>query len=352
MSGDSSEEKSQPGSQKKIQDSRRKGQAPKSQDMITALVVLVCTIYLGFSAPQIAARVRSLFQEISDALGDRHQAFAQVWPSLVAKALDVLMTATFPILIIVVCVVVLGNLVILKGFLFSVDPVKPDFKRLNPVEGFKRLFSARNLVEFLKSLFKVLVLGTAFILVYKTSLPYLFGAPACGQQCIYMSFRYLFIPLSITAILAFFVTGLIDLLLQRWLFARDMRMSHSELKRERKDTDGSPEIRRERTRQRNALQSSSSARGAHMASIIVGAENAWTVGLRYRRGETKVPVVVVVAPPESSSQLWAPQNRYGMPYIYDPALAREITRRTAVGEALPEQFFDRVARILVKEGLI
>lgn len=292
MSDESSEEKSQPGSEKKIRDSRKKGQVPKSQDMITALVVLACTVYLGFAARQIPVRLRDLFQEVSDTLDDSHWVFSEVWPSLIAKALDVLMTATFPLLVVIVFVVVLGNLVILKGFLFSVDPVKPDFKRLNPVEGFKRLFGMHNIVEFLKSLFKVLALGSAFIVVYKTSLPYLFGASACGVGCIYASFKYLFVPICITAILAFFVTGLIDLLLQRWLFARDMRMSHSELKRERKDTEGSPEIRKERNRQRNAVHSSSSARGAHMASLMIGADNAWTVGLRYRRGETKVPVVV------------------------------------------------------------
>ncbi len=352
MSNDSSEEKSQPGSDKKVRDSRKKGQAPKSQDMITALVMFSCTAYLAFSASRIATSVQGLFQEVSDALASTDMVFGETWTLLTAKGLDVLMTATFPLLIIIVFVVVIGNLLILKGFIFSVDPVKPDFKRLNPAEGFKRMFSARNVVEFLKSLFKVVALGAAFIVVYSASLPYLLGAPACGAACIFASFKYLFVPISAIAILAFFVTGLIDLLLQRWLFARDIRMSHSELKRERKDTDGSPEIRKERNRQRNTQQGSSSARGIHMASIVVGAEDDWTVGLRYRRGETKVPVVVYIAAPHAAAQVWEPGNRPAIPYIHDPALARDITRRATIGEPLPDMFFERVARILVKERLI
>lgn len=352
MSNDSSEEKSQPGSEKKIRDARKKGQVPKSQDMITALVVFSCVVYLGVTAGTLVKNVNGLIEDVSVTFDSVNMVFAETWPGLVAKALDVLMSATFPLLIIIVFVVLMGNIIILKGVPFSAHPVKPDVKRLNPVDGFKRIFSMRNFLEFLKAIFKVLLLGTAFILVYKNSLPILFGASTCGIQCIYASFKYLFIPITITAVLAFFISGVFDLLLQKWLFSRDMRMSHSELKRERKDTDGSPEIRKERNRQRVALQASSAARGAHMASVMIGGPNSWIVGLRYRQGETKVPVIVHVVPSEQAGQVWFSENKGERPYVYDPALANEIARRSNIGDALPDLFFERVARILVKEKLI
>lgn len=352
MSDKGSEEKSQPGSEKKIRDSRKKGQVAKSQDMITALVVLACTVYLGFAASDVTASVNALFDEVASTLMKKDLIFSESWPVLVAKAVDVLMSATFPLLAVIIFVVVMGNLIIMKGFLFSTDPIKPDVNRLNPVDGFKRLFSARNVVEFLKSIFKVIVLGAALIVVYRNSLPYLLGTPTCGAPCIFASFKLLFIPITITAVLAFFLSGLIDLLLQRWLFAREMRMSHSEVKRERKDIEGSPEIRKERNRLRHALQASSSARGANMASVMIGAPGSWTVGLRYVRGETKVPVVVFVAAADKAQEVWTPENRSNIPHVYDPALSRDIAQRSRIGEALPDLFFERIARILVKEGLI
>ncbi|AHG62181.1 EscU/YscU/HrcU family type III secretion system export apparatus switch protein [Advenella mimigardefordensis] len=352
MSDKSSEEKSQPASEKKLRDSRKKGQVAKSQDMITALVVLACVAYLSYFAGDVSARVLALFQQVADALASRNMVFTETWPTLLGAALDLLMRTTFPLLLVIVLVVILGNMIIQKGFLFSVDPVKPDFNRLNPAEGFKRLFSARNLVEFLKAVFKVAALAAAFVFVYRASLPLLFGAPACGVDCIFESFKVLFVPITLTAVLAFFISGLVDLLLQRWLFAREMRMSHSELKRERKDIDGSPEIRKERNRQRRASQVASSARGAHMASVIVGGPGNWIVGLRYRRGETKVPVIVHVVQPGSSEEAWFAQQRETTPLIHDPGLAADIARRARVGDALPDAFFERVARILVKEGLI
>lgn len=352
MSNDTSEEKTEPGSEKKLQDSRRKGQAAKSQDMITALVVLACTVYLGFCLPNIAGRVTDLFYAVAQALDTPDTVFAQTWPVIVGKGLDVLVAATFPLFALIVLVVVVSNLIILRGFMFSADPIKPDFKRLDPVAGLKRLFSARHVVEFLKALVKVVALGSAFFLVYRHSLPFLFGAPVCGMRCVVVSFKVLFLPIAITAILAFLLTGLIDILLQQWLFARDMRMSHSEVKRERKDSEGAPEVRKERHRQRVSSQASSSARGEHMASVMIGASNDWIVGVRYVRGETKVPVLVHVVSPEQALQAWAQGNERGIPHAYAPGLSGEIARRCTLGEPLPERYFGAVAEILVKEGLI
>src|SRR5690606_6407578 len=112
------------------------------------------------------------------------------------------------------------------------------------------------------------------------------------------------------------------------------------------------ELRKERHRQRLAVQSASSARGEHMASFMVGASNGWIVGLRYVRGETKVPVLVHVVSPEQSSQAWQQRNGQSIPYVYDPALSKDIARRCSPGEPIPERFYGLVAEILVQEGLI
>lgn len=352
MSNDSSEEKTEPGSDKKLRDAREKGQVAKSQDMITALVVLVCTVYLSMAAPGMAVRAIELFDKVAESLASPNQPFEDRWRGIVAQALDVLLSATFPLFLLIVFVVFLGNVLIIKGIVFSVEPIKPDIKRIDPVGGFKRLFSLRNLVEFIKALLKVTVLGVAFFLVYRRSLPFLLGAPSCGADCLLASFNYLFVPIAFTAILAFFLTAVLDLLLQKWLFARDMRMSHSEVKRERKDMDGSPEIRKERHRQRMAMQAGSTARGEHMASVMLGSEKSWIVGLRYKRGETKVPVLVYVVPPDQAPSFWAQRHGKDMPHVYDPVLAGDLARQCSMGEPVPERYFGRVAEILVKVGLI
>ncbi|CAM4002011.1 EscU/YscU/HrcU family type III secretion system export apparatus switch protein [Bordetella tumulicola] len=352
MSNESSEEKTEPGSDKKLRDARQKGQMAKSQDMITALVVLASTVYLGLSAQTMAVRAIDLFDRVALILGAPDMKFSEVWGAVVVEALDALMSTTFPLFVLIVLVVFIGNVLISKGIVFSTEPIKPDIKRVDPISGFKRLFSLRNVVEFLKALLKVAALSVAFFMAYKKSLPFLFGAPSCGADCLLASFNHLFIPIAITAILAFLGTGILDLLLQKWLFARDMRMSHSEVKRERKDMDGAPEIRKERHRQRMATQAGSSARGEHMASVMIGSEKGWIVGIRYIRGETKVPVVVHVVPPDKAAQAWAQRHEKSAPYVYDPSLAGEVARQCSLGEPLPERHFGRVAEVLVKVGLI
>jgi len=352
MSESSSEEKSQPGSAKKLRDARRKGQVAKSQDFVTALVVLACTVFLGFASAHAVARVRGLLDAAAGAYGPGAPSFALAWPPLAAQAIETLAAVGLPLVLATVAVVFVGNLAILRGLVFSADPVKPDVDRINPASGFKRVFSLRNVVEFLKSLFKLLVLGAAFVLVYRHSLPLLLAAPQCGAGCIYAAFKVLLHPLAITAVLAFLATGLVDLLIQHWLFARDMRMTHSEQKRERKDTEGSPQIRKERQRQRSQSQASASVRGLEHASLIIGSEQGWVVGVRYARGQTKVPVIVFIAPPERSAQAWHGDAAQGIARVRSPDLASAIARSTVPGDPLPERFFRQVADLLVATRVI
>jgi type III secretion protein U len=346
---DKSEEKSQPASDKKLREARQKGQLAKSQDMVTGMVILVCTLCVAWLAPEIEARVRS-FLFLTGRI--YVEPFDTIWPRLISEATGLLLASCVPILAATVASVILTNIVTMRGMVFTAEPIKPDPKRIDPVSGFKRIFSMRSVVEFLKTLFKVIAVAVAFVIVYRSGLQTLMESSRCGAPCIHSSFTSLLTPLIVTAVLAFLIVGGIDLLMQRWLFEREMRMTKSEQKREHKDVDGDPLIKRERRKLRQELAHSTARVGIEHASFVIGQAGGWAVGLRYERGKTPVPVVVCRAAPDQSAALLARAAELKLPHSQDTELAEGIAQRAPAGSPLPDRYFQRVADILVAARLI
>ncbi|WP_122689778.1 EscU/YscU/HrcU family type III secretion system export apparatus switch protein [Pseudomonas viridiflava] len=346
---DTSEEKSQPATDKKLRDARKKGQVAKSQDLVSGVVILLCTLCIAVLLPRARAQVEALIDLTANIY---IEPFADVWPRLLDHAEQIVLGITLPVVAVTVAAVILTNIVTMRGVVFSVEPVKPDIKRIHPAEGFKRIFAMRNLIEFLKGLVKVLLLALAFYIVGRQALQALMESSRCGAGCIESTFYLVLKPLVFTVLAAFLLVGAVDVMMQRWLFGRDMKMSRSEQKRERKDVDGDPLIKRERQRQRREMQALATKLGLGRASLMIGIGGNWVVGVRYVRGETPVPVVVCRGSPEESVQLLAQAAPLGIAVWADAGLAEQIAKRSVAGDPVPENTFQAVADALVAHRLI
>ncbi|WP_122574333.1 EscU/YscU/HrcU family type III secretion system export apparatus switch protein [Pseudomonas viridiflava] len=346
---DTSEEKSQPATDKKLRDARKKGQVAKSQDLVSGVVILLCTLCIAVLLPKARAQVEALIDLTANIY---IEPFADVWPRLLDHAEQIVLGITLPVVAVTVAAVILTNIVTMRGVVFSVEPVKPDIKRIHPGEGFKRIFAMRNLIEFLKGLVKVVLLALAFYIVGRQALQALMESSRCGAGCIESTFYLVLKPLVFTVLAAFLLVGAVDVLMQRWLFGRDMKMSRSEQKRERKDVDGDPLIKRERQRQRREMQALATKLGLGRASLMIGVGGNWVVGVRYVRGETPVPVVVCRGSPEESVQLLAQAAPLGIAVWADAGLAEQIAKRSVAGDPVPENTFQAVADALVAHRLI
>lgn len=346
---DSSEEKSQPATDKKLREARKKGQVSKSQDLVSGMVILFCTLCISIMVPKAQAQITALLDLIALIY---IEPFHSVWPRVLDTAEQLLINLTLPVVAVTVGTVILTNIITMRGVVFSVEPLKPDIKRINPSEGFKRIFSMRSFVEFLKGVVKVVLLGLAFYVVGRMALQALMESSRCGAGCIESTFYLVLKPLVFTVLAAFLLVGAADVLMQRWLFGRDMKMTLSEQKRERKDSDGDPMIKQERQRQRREMQALATKLGVNRASLMVGSAGGWVVGIRYVRGETPVPVVVCKAEFEEAAQMLAQASGLGIAHSLDSVLANEIARRAVPGDPVPDNTFQAVADILVAARLI
>ncbi|MFB0874359.1 MULTISPECIES: EscU/YscU/HrcU family type III secretion system export apparatus switch protein [unclassified Sphingobium] len=347
---DTSEEKSLPASDKKIRDARDKGQVVKSKDLVTGVALLATSLYVASMAAGQRDRIEALFI----LLGRRAhgEAFDQVWPMALTGVRQLLLTVSLPLLVITLAAVILTNIGTMRGFIFSVTPITPNFKHINPAEGVKRLYSLRSIVEFVKALVKIGALAAAFVIVFRLHLQDLMLLSVCTTSCQFAIFVAMARPLMATALVAFILVGLADLLLQHWLFQRDMRMTHNEAKRERRDAEGDPTILRQRKRQRDEMHGHSGRKALNRPTLIIGSPGRWCVGVRYVRGETPVPVIVWRTPPDMAADAIGRARDEGIAIARNDDLSEMLARVGRSGEAIPRHLYQRVAGMLVAKGLI
>ena len=349
MSGDQgSEEKSLPPSEKKLREARKKGQIAKSTDAVTAASVTLLTIYLVLAWPSIKEQFARMFDVAGRAAARRGPSS---WEAAMRETTDAAGDIIVPLYLIGILATVLGAVISNKGVIFSFHPLKPDLKRIHPAEGFKKIFSIRNFVEFLKALVKSMLLIGALGLSAWYGLGVVLRIPYCGANCAGDALAAVAGPLIILAILLFLFAALIDNNIQKWLFTRDMRMTHTESKREMKEVYGDPQVRAARKDQQRSASSGDSGKASKILAsreptIVICAGNEVAVALRYVPGETAAPVVVGKGTGQRAASIIQNALDYRVPVENDSALAQDLLRRAKMDSFIPESFFRTIAGIL------
>jgi type III secretion protein U len=346
MANDDSEEKTLPASKKKLADARRKGKTSNSKDLVSGFTMLAAVLYLLYQWPVMRGRLVQLVDVVS---ASTEQPFAEAWQRAVYGAIDVLLASTVPLLVVVFAVAVVMGMAATRGPVFSFESVKLDFEHISPMKGAKRIFSSRNVIEFAKSLVKVVVVTAAFWTVLRGFIPSLFQTPSCGEGCLGQMLVSTLQPLALTAVIAFVVIGLLDMPMQRHLFLREMRMSLTEKKREQKEQDGNPQIKAQRRRLQFMFARTKVRKGVRHAAIVIAQEDR-VVGLRYHREEAPVPLICSKARGQAGDEMVAEARRLGIPVAEDASLV-DLLIRQSIGNRIPQDTFTDVARVLVRFGI-
>jgi type III secretion protein U len=264
--------------------------------------------------------------------------------------LDVLVMTTVPLLALVFGVAVVMGMAATGGPVFSFESVKLQFDHISPMKGAKRIFSSKNVMEFVKSLVKVVVVGVAFWVVLRGYISPLFQTPSCGEGCLGQMVISTLQPLAVTAVIVFVVIGILDMPLQRHLFLKEMRMSLTEKKKEMKELEGNPLIKGERRRLQFMFATAKKVRkGVRHAAFVVAHEDR-VVGILYHREDAPLPLICSKARGEAGDDMVAEARRLGIPVVEDASLVDLLIPGT-VGDSIPQDTYTDVARLLVRFGI-
>ena len=349
MSGESSEEKSLPPSEKKLREGRKKGQISKSTDMVSAVVMIFLIIYLVLGWPLIEGAFERMFDTAGEAAA---QGGTDSWGLAIRDTWGAMGTIMLPLYAVSVFAIFLGSIISNRGIVISFHPVKPDLKKIHPVEGFKKIFSMKNFIEFLKALFKSMFLLCVLGLIGWFGLRTIMQAPLCSSDCTDDVLLIVVVPLVLAALALFIVSALVDLTLQKWLFTREMRMTHSEMKREMKEIYGDPTVRRARNEiRRNIATDSESGKAtsylkSRVPTMVICSGNQIAVGLRYVSGETPAPVIIAKATGARAAMLVADAVNAGIHVSNDGELATALVQQGRIDAFVPESQFREIARIM------
>lgn len=339
--------RSEPASPFKLQEARRRGSVAKSLELnsLFAILALLAIVYLN-GVPMMQRQLKFDAALLSQAHQLSFDAMAvAVWlPALLASALDLVL----PLFVLVIVVAILGTLV-QTGPVFSTHPLKPDFDRLNPVSGLKRLFSLRLLFELGKNLVKLALFSGAVYLLLQQLLPELM-ALLLTEPAAYLRLAHGWVSgviFKLAMVLAFI--ALIDVMYTRWSFADKLKMSRREMKQEIKQREGDPQMRaRLRELQRELVKRAKAIKRLPDADVLITNPTHLAVALVYRSETMAAPQVIAKGAGEFAEHMRALARRHRVPVIESAALARELFAAVDIDRHVPDRVFPQVARILVR----
>ena len=341
MNGSSSD-KTEPPTPKRLRDAREKGQVAKSKEVVSAAILVSLLFFFTVAHDYYLGLFRDLFDS-PVWLG--RVTFQEAFDDMVRKAFTLAISLIAPPVGIALAMGVFANFAQV-GALFTVEPVKPDLKKVNPANALKNIFSKKNLVELLKSLVKIAVLGFAVTHVVWNGIPSLIGIVHCGLNCLLPVLGALFTELVIYVSLAFIVVAAADYAFQKMSYIQGLKMSKDEVKREYKESEGNPEIKGRRRSLFQEMINSQETSNIRRSSVIVANPVHFAVGLYYERDRTPLPVVTLKEQGLNARRVVAVAEREDVPVMIDVPLAHSLMSDANINQYIPNELIAPVAEVL------
>lgn len=342
MSGGEEQNKSEEATPFKLTKAREKGNVARGTDLgffsSLAAFLLFLAVAGVASATKLMALMRSNLSDFSG-LSDPATATRFIGQD-VSVVLSILVLVGLTVLVIVVPLEIFQ----LRGLVFSSQPLKPDFTKLNPAQGFKRLFSRRTLQEAIKTVFKFLIYALIAVLAIRYVVSNTGLASTDARQ-----FAALLWQASIRLLLFFagaaLAFAIFDQIIARREFSRQMRMSRSEVTREYKEREGEPRIKAKRKQLHAEFLQQTEGIGKLAGSdlLIVNPEH-FAVALAYDPVKMSAPTVRAKARNQLALALRREALRLNIPIVPDPPLARSLFKATRAGNEIGADQFSDVAK--------
>ncbi len=340
-------EKTEQPTQKRLRDSRQKGQVAKSQDVTTA--VLMAAMFAT-----VAVTWDWFLREVKDLILLPTAFYTQPFPeAFQAVAYGVLVKAillSLPV-VLVGFLAGFGGSFLQVGPLLSFEPIKPELKKLNPLEKAKQIFSVKNGIEFLKSAVKVLVIGVIVTLIVKNSINGLTRLPYGGEAALLASIGPVMKALAINVILAYIAIAGFDYFFQKFQHIKQLKMSKDEVKREYKESEGDPQIKGKRKQLHQELMANNQVQKTRKATVVVTNPTHLAVAIYYDERDNVLPTVLAKGEGHVAQRMMAAAREEGIPILQNIPLARALYAQVPVDRYIPSDLIEPMAEVLrwVKE---
>jgi flagellar biosynthetic protein FlhB len=338
------QEKTEDPTSKRMQQSREKGQVPRSREFNTFFMMIAAGASFMILGPGI---IRGLQEILTDSLTpERAKIFdPKMMLAVVQEQLLEGLWVITPFALVMIVVAISSSLII-GGWNFSIKAMAPKPSKMNPITGIKRLLGVKGLIELAKAIAKVLLVGTAafFVLTWQFDMVLSVGYQSLEPALATVGENLVWVFLLLSATLI--VVAAIDAPYQLWDNKEQMKMTKDEVKQENKQSEGSPETKgRIRQVQREMAQRRMMAEVPE-ADVVITNPTHYAVALKYDDSRGGAPVVVAKGADIVAAQIREIATEHGVPLLSSPALARSIYYTTELDEEIPSGLYMAVAKVL------
>ena len=342
-------EKTEPASQKKLEDARKKGQVAKSKEIVNAVYLVAVFVFLKFYVGIIGEGFIECFTKFYTLIPkysrDADDMRVGVGLSILGEMLIDILWLILPFLLISFLIYFIGDLVQVK-WKISTEALKPKFSNFNPVNGFKRMFSTQSLINLLKS---VAIVGICIYIVYSELVDKIFALynlydVSLQQGIAFVGDTVLSIALKIS--IFYLAIGVIDYIFQMRKFKNDMMMTKQEVKDEYKQSEGDPTIKSQIRRKMREASQRRMMQKLPEADVVITNPTHFAVAIKYDLSVASAPVVVAKGEDYLALKIKEVAKEHNIEIVENKPLARALYHSVDIDEEIPQELYQAVAEVL------
>ncbi len=344
MAEESFQERTEKATPRRRQKAREEGRVARSQELNSAVLLCLGITAIYFLGPALVIQLKQFMNYLfSEAPG------MMVTPDTAVSFIISTVTTFFILLgpiFIILMVIAYGVNVLQVGILFTGKPLEPKLDKLNIVNGIKRLFSVRSMVELTRDVIKVILIGVVGYISIKSQLNsfYLLSDQSIGLFAGVMGKQALMVALQIGAVML--ILALLDYAYQKYDFEKNIRMSKQEIREEMKDYEGSPHTKARIRRIQREMSSRRMMREIPKADVVITNPTHLAVALKYNQDEMEAPMVVAKGERLLAEKIKEIATDADVPIIENKPLARALFNMCEIGSYVPAQLYRAVAEVL------
>jgi flagellar biosynthetic protein FlhB len=344
VAGNDAQERTEQATPKRLEEARKKGQIPRSRDLSTAAVTLVAGAALYLLGGQITGQMAEMMRRSLSVSRAAATDSSYLMSALGTAAAEGLWLSA-PVLLAITLAAIIAPLA-LGGWSFSGQALMPQFSRMNPLEGVKRMFALRSLIELAKAMAKFGVVAIVAGLVLWNDAATLM---ALGREPLQQAIGHA-VQISGKALLlisaGLLIIAGIDVPYQLWQYAKQMRMSREEIREEYKESEGSPEVKGRIRQLQQQLARQRMMQEVPKADVVVTNPTHFAVALKYDEKRMRAPIVVAKGADQIAAKIREVAGEHKVPIFEAPPLARVLFRNVDIGDEIPASLYVAVAQIL------
>lgn len=341
---DDKENKTEEATPKRLRDAKKKGQVAKSGDLSPAISFLIFTMLAGVLGQYMISNSLKFMKSSLTLNYGMNINQVNLRPMFINNLIQAFIMV-LPFGAIAVIIGVIANL-IQTGFIFTTETLKPDIKRLNPIEGFKNIFSKKALFTLVKNLLKLILV---FYIAYKNLtnlMPKVLNSGNIGSEKLF--FFMLDFGRELSLNIAFIMLGLaiIDYIFERRQYKKNLRMSKQEIKDEYKEMEGSPEVKAARQQRQRQIAMGRMMADIETSTVVVTNPTHIAVVLRYDSTKDEAPVVTAKGADYIAEKIKEKAREHDIPIMENKPLARTMYKEVEIGQYVPVELYKTIAEIL------